>query len=157
MPRLRLQALIPGDLEAVWEHVTACTATGRVDRGALRERYGRLVAQDGDSYSFVEDAGIEDSGIDDAGDKEGENGLTWRYTFDRPNRRLTQAQGSRWSDRWDYFESVPGGTLWTIIWEPKGGGLRTYAQWLMFQWKTKRRIYQQAVQPVLDHFQAGGP
>ena len=139
MLRLQLQALIPGDLEEVWEHVTACSPTGRIDRRALREKYGRLVAQDGDCYTFREEA---------------ENGLTWRCTFDRPNRRLMEAQDSRWSDRWDYFQTVPGGTLWTVTGEPKGRGLRTYAQWLGFQWRTKRRIYREAIQPVLSHFQA---
>lgn len=143
MPRLQLQALIPGDLEEVWEHVTACSATGRVNRRALREKYGRLVAQDGDCYTFREE-----------GREEGENGLTWRYTFDRPNRRLMEAQDSQWSDRWDYFQTVSGGTLWTIIWEPKGGGLRTYAQWLGFQWRTKGGIYREAIRPVLSHFHA---
>ena len=152
MPRLQLQALITGDLEEVWEHVTACSATGRVDRKELRERYGRLMAQDGDSYTFIEEAG------DEKGENQTqESRLTWRYTFDRPNRRLSQAQGSRWSDRWDYFETVPGGTMWTIIWEPKGDGLQSCAQWLMFQWRTKSRVYRETVQPVLNHFQASGP
>ena len=91
MPRLQLRALVPGDLEEVWEHVTACSATGRVNRRALVEKYGRLVAQDGDSYTFRD---------------ESENGVTWRCTFDRPNRRLMEDQDSRWSDRNDYFQKT---------------------------------------------------
>ena len=152
MPRLQVQVLIPGGLEEVWEHVTACSPTGRIDRRALRKRYGRLVAQDGDSYTFIE----ETRNAEETGNGEAENAVTWRYTFDRPNHRLMEAPGSSWSDRQDYFQTVAGGTLWTIIWEPKGGTLQTYAQWLGFQWRTKWRIYREAVQPVLNHFQAAG-
>ena len=102
MPKLIFQNFVPASVEQVWEHVTACSASGRIDRRALREKYGQLIAQDGDAY----------------------------------------------------FQPVEGGTWWTIEWVTKAGGLRAYTLWLGFQFRSKRRVFRQTVQPVLDQFQA---
>ena len=143
MPRLLLQTLIPASVDQVWELVTACSATGRIDRRALREKYGQLIAQDGDTYTFKETLVGEDAPI------------TWRCSFERPNHRAMTAEGKNWADRYDYFQPVEGGTWWSIEWVPKARGLRAYTLWLGFQLRTKRRTFRETVQPVLDHFRVG--
>ena len=141
MPKLIFQNFVPGSVEQVWEHVTACSASGRIDRRALREKYGQLIAQDGDTYTFQETLIGEGAPI------------KWRCTFDRPTQRVMAAEGKNWADRYDYFQPVEGGTWWTIEWVPKAGGLRAYTLWLGFQVRSKRRVFRQTVQPVLDQFQ----
>ena len=143
MPRLFLQAFIPEKVDQVWEHVTGCTATGRIDRRALRKKYGALIAQDGESYTFRESLAGEDQSI------------IWRCDFERPIRRVIGAEGRSWSDRYDYFEPVAGGTWWTIEWVPKARGLRSYTIWLGFRFRSRTQVFQQTIQPLLDHFQPG--
>ncbi|MCH7713564.1 MAG: hypothetical protein IIC99_08065 [Chloroflexi bacterium] len=143
MPRLIFQNFVPGSVDQVWEQVTACSATGRIDRKALREKYGTLIAQDGDTYTFKETLVGEDAPI------------TWRCSFERPNHRAMTAEGKNWADRYDYFQPMEGGTWWSIVWVPKAGGLRAYSLWLGFQIRSKRRIFRETVQPVLDHFMDG--
>ena len=143
MPRLLLQSFVPASVDQVWEQVTACSATGRIDRRALREKYGQLIAQDGDTYTFRETLVGEDAPI------------TWRCSFDRPTQRVMAAEGKNWADRYDYFQPVEGGTWWSIEWVPKAKGLRAYTLWLGFQLRTKRRTFRETVQPVLDHFRVG--
>ena len=143
MPKLMFQNFVPGSVDQVWEQVTACSATGRIDRRALREKYGQLIAQDGDSYTFIETLVGEDTPI------------TWRCNFDRPTQRAMTVEGRNWADRYDYFHPMEGGTWWTIVWVPKAGGLRAYTLWLGFQFRSKRRIFRETVQPVLDYFRNG--
>ena len=140
MPKLIFQNFVPASVDQVWEHVTACSASGRIDRRALREKYGTLIAQDGETYTFRETLAGEETPI------------TWRCIFDRPTQRIMAAEGKNWADRYDYFQPVEGGAWWTIEWVPKAGGLRAYTLWLGFQFRSKRRVFQQTVQPVLDHF-----
>ena len=144
MPRLMFQNFVSGSVDQVWEHITACSATGRIDRRPLREKYGQLIAQDGETYTFRETLVGEETPI------------VWRCMFDRPTQRVMTAEGKNWSDRYDYFQPVEGGTWWTVLWVPKAGGLRAYTLWLGFQFRSKRRIFRETVQPVLDHFQADG-
>ena len=62
------------------------------------------------------------------------------------------------ADRLDWFEPSELGTVWTILWELKTTGMRSYTQWLTFQLTGKRRTYHQLVAPVLQHFgQAAAP
>lgn len=141
MPRLLIHTFVPGSADQVWEHVTACSATGMIDRRALREKYGQLIAQDGDSYTFRETLVGEEVPI------------TWRCSFDRPTQRIMIAEGRDWSDRYDYFQPVEEGTWWAIEWVPKARGLRAYTLWLAFRFRSKQRIIRETVQPVLEHFQ----
>ena len=143
MPRLMFQNFVPGSVDKVWEHVTACPAAGRIDRKALREKYGQLIAQDGETYTFRETLVGEETPI------------TWRCMFDRPTQRAMTAEGRNWADRYDYFQPMEGGTWWTVMWVPKASGLRAYTLWLGFQIRGKRRLFRETVQPVLDHFMVG--
>jgi hypothetical protein len=143
MPRLLFQTFIPGSVDQVWEHVTACSAKGRIDRRALREKYGQLIAQDGETYTFREKLVGEETPI------------VWRCMFDRPTQRVMTAEGKNWSDRYDYFQPADGGTWWAVEWVPKATGLRAYTLWLGFKFRSKKRIFRETIQPVLHHFQAG--
>ena len=142
MPRLLMQNFVPASVDQVWEAVTACSPNGRIARQALREKYGQLVAQDGDTYTFRETLVGEESPI------------TWRCSFDRPTQRIMVAEGRDWSDRYDYFQPVEGGTWWTIEWATKARGVRAYTLWLGFQLRSKGRIFRESVQPVLEQFRA---
>ena len=142
MPRIQIQAIIPGSPDAVYEHVTAFAVTGRTGRRALEERYGRLVGRDGDTYIFQEDP------------REGsEEGVTWNCTFQPPTQRFMQAQGTSWADRIDWFEAWGEGTLWTVVWQSHAQGVRVFIHWLGFQLGGKKRAYAEVVRPVVGHFE----
>ena len=138
MPNIKFRTLVPATPEHVYEYVTAYPASGRVSRKALEEKHGELIEQDGDDYIFREDA---------------EGGIIWRCTFDPPQRRVMRAQGFQWADRIDYFEPFGDGTLWTIVWEPKASGIRSYTQWVMFKIRGKSQVQASLIMPVVEHFQ----
>lgn len=140
MPIIKFQTLVPGSPEQVFGYVTGFAASGRFIRKAVEGKHGRLVGQEGGIYTFEDDTG---------------DGSTWHCTFDPPHRRVMRAPDAKWADRTDIFEPAGDGTLWTVVWEPKAKGLRTYTQWLSFQLRGKRRVYQGVVLPVLRHFQEG--
>ena len=142
MPRIQVQAIVPASPEAVFEHVTAFAVTGRTGRRALEEKYGRLVGRDGDTYTFKEET-----------KEDAEEGVTWRCTFTPPTQRVMQAPGSQWADRIDWFHPWEEGTLWTVLWEGKGRGVRVFTQWLGFQFRGKRRTYAEVIIPVVRHFE----
>ena len=139
MPNIRIQTVVPGIPERVFEYVTGFAASGRVNRKALEERHGRLIGREEDTYTFLDNA------------KGG--AITWHCTFDPPSRRIMRAQGSSWADRMDLFEPSADATLWTLVWEPKARGIRAYTQWLSFQLRGKSQVYQKVVLPVVRHFQ----
>jgi hypothetical protein len=141
MPTLRIKTVVPGDLDRVYEQVTAFPVEGQIDVPALEERYGSLLERQGKTLTFEE---------------RGESQVKWRCTFDPPNQRIMRALDSSWSDRTDRFEPTGGGTLWTISWELKAQGLAAYTQWLVFHLREKKRAYQRLVMPIVTHFQAGG-
>jgi hypothetical protein len=142
MPRLRVRTLVPGRLEQVYEHVTLFPVEGQVDVGAMESQYGKLLEREKNTLTFLENVG---------------DGLKWRCVFDPPDQRTMHALDSSWSDRIDRFEAANGGTLWTITWELKAGGIKRYTQWLTFLLREKRRIYQRVVSPVIVHFQEEDP
>ena len=140
MPIIKVQAVVPGVLEQVFEYVTGFSATGSVNRRALEEKHGRLIKQEEDTYTF------QDNTVDET---------LWQCNFDPPERRVMRAPESRWADRIDLFQASADGTLWTVVWEPKVEGIRSYTQWLMFQLRGKSRVYQSIILPVVRHFQEG--
>lgn len=140
MPIIKFQAVVPGVLEQVFEYVTGYSTTGGVNRRALEEKHGRLIEQEGDTYTF------QDETVDET---------LWHCTFDPPERRVMRTPESRWADRIDLFQASQGGTLWTVVWEPKSTGIRSYTQWLSFQLRGKSRVYQSVIMPVVRHFQEG--
>ena len=140
MPIIKVQAVVPGVLEQVFEYVTGFSATGSVNRRALEEKHGRLIKQEGDTYTFQDDT------VDET---------LWQCTFDPPERRVMRAPESRWADRIDLFQASPDGTLWTVVWEPKTKGFRSYTQWLSFRIRGKSRVYEGVIMPVVRHFQEG--
>jgi hypothetical protein len=143
MPNIGFQVQVPASPEQVFEYVTRFPVTGRPSRSVLEDRYGRLLEQDGQDYTFQDDANEE---------------LRWRCTFDPPRQRAMRLPETNWADRLDWFEPSELGTVWTILWELKTTGMRSYTQWLTFQLTGKRRTYHQVVAPVLQHFgQAAAP
>ncbi len=138
MPNIMFRTLVPAAPEQVYEHVTGYSTSGRISRRALEEKHGKLIEQDGDDYVFREGA---------------EDGIIWRCSFDPPRRRVMRADGSQWADRVDDFEPSGDGTLWTVVWEPKAIGFRSYTQWLMFHIRGKSQIQASLIMPVVEHFQ----
>ena len=139
MPDIKLQAFVPGHPDWVFQYVTAFSPTGQPDIAALQSRYGQLLSQEGNTYSFQETEG----------DK-----ICWQCAFEPPRRRVMRAVDSPWADRIDEFEPSGDGTLWTILWETKTRGLKTYTQWLGFRFSGRRRTMELTVAPVIEHFQS---
>ena len=137
MPAIRFQVQVPASPERVFEHVTRFPAAGPPSRRTLEGKYGRLVGQDGQDYTFL--------------DKADEN-IRWRCTFDPPRHCAMRAVESTWADRFDWFEPSGEGTLWTVGWDTKTRGIRSLIQWMIFQKTGKRQTYEQMVAPVLRHF-----
>ena len=140
MPNIRFQTVVPGTPEQVYEYVTSFPVSGRYNQRSLEESYGKLIEQQGDTYTFQDDT---------------EDQVKWVCTFDPPRQRTMRAQESKWADRVDWFEPYSDGTLWTAAWEPKTAGIQAYIQWLGFKLRGKKQLYQNAVAPVVRHFQEG--
>ena len=67
MPNIKLQAFVPGHPDWVFQYVTAFSPAGQPDIASLQSRYGQLLSQDGNTYSFQETTGgITISGRADA-------------------------------------------------------------------------------------------
>ena len=137
MPAIRFRVQVPASPERVFEHVTGFPASGAPSRRTLESKYGTLVGQDGQDYTFL-DASDED--------------VRWRCTFDPPRHCAMRSLESTWADRLDWFEPSGDGTIWTVAWETKTRGIRSLIQWLIFQKTGKRQTYDQIVAPVLRHF-----
>lgn len=140
MPIITISALVPAEPAAVFTHVTAFPAQGAPDTRQLESRYGRLENQDGQDYIFCS---TNSEGVD--------NRLL--YVFSPPHQREMKHLDSDWADRTDTFTPILNGTEWTIIWEPKSKGAPFLIRWLFFRWKDRQRLYDQIMQPVVDHFQ----
>lgn len=142
---LKIRTQIPASPAQVFEHVTAFSTDGRADgqvnQRALENKYGRLLEQEGNTYTFLESTG---------------GGITWRCTFEPPGHRAMRTVGSNWSDRLDWFEPAPGGTTWTVLWELKISGAAPYIKWLFFHLWDKRQVSTRLIIPVLMHFQRLG-
>ncbi len=134
---LKIRTQIPATPPQVFEYVTAFSSDGQVNQQALENKYGRLLEQEGNTYTFLESIG---------------GGITWRITFEPPNHRAMRTVGSTWSDRLDWFEPAPGGTTWSVAWEPKASGKAVYIKWLFFHLWDKRRVRTRLIIPVLLHF-----
>ena len=138
MPKISISAYVPADPAAVFTHVTAFPAHGMPDRRLLRDKYGHLENEDGMVYVFRDDT---------------EAANRWRYSFDPPARREAESLDSNWSDRIDAFDPSGDGTAWTITWQPKSQGAPFFLRWIFFRLKDRKLLYQQLMQPVVDHFQ----
>ncbi len=136
-PVLQIEAYVPGSPAQVFSYVTAFPAVGEPDHRLLEEKYGRLLAQEGNCYTFQDTT---------------EAANRWRCHFDPPHRRVMQALESTWSDRTDTFEASGNGTRWTLTWELKARGSPTLFRWLLFRFKDRQQIYRGLVQPVLEQF-----
>ena len=141
MPLFRIEAFVPAPPEQVFRHVTAFPARGAPDIRLLEERYGRLLDQEGDSYTFEEKS---------------EAATRWRYTFTPPSSRFMEAVGSTWADRIDTFEASGQGTRWIVGWNPKSRGFPAFVQWLVFKHKGRQQAYDRLVPPVIEAFQSQG-
>ena len=137
MPSIRFRVQVPASPDQVFEHVTRFPAAGPPSRRTLEGKYGRLVGQDGQDYTFLDNS---------------DENVRWRCTFDPPRHCSMRAPESTWADRSDWFEPSGDGTLWTVAWDTKTRGIRSLIQWLIFQKTGKRQTYDQVVAPVLRHF-----
>ena len=139
MPQITISARVPADPSAVFTHVTAFPAHGEPDTRLLENKYGKLEAQDGLAFTFSNTTRHHAD-------------TRLLYTFEPPHRRYMQHLDSDWADRTDTFLPSEYGTEWTILWEPKSKGAPFLVRWLFFRWKDRHRLYNQIMQPVVDHF-----
>ena len=128
---------VPGTIEEVYEFVTGVGPDGPLDRAIFAQRYGEIEEES--------DEGILTRVAD--GDAE----VTWRSTFDYPDRRLMMVDSSS-SDREDIFTTVRGGTKWTVVIHSKKGGIPGLMQWFYFQVIGKYRVGVPVISPVIFHF-----
>lgn len=143
MPKITISCQVPADPLAVYTHVTAFPAHGEPDLRLLENKYGRLEAQEGTAYTFSDSARPDTD-------------TRLQYTFEPPHRRHTKHLDSDWADRTDTFFPSTVGTDWTIVWEPKTKKAPLLVRWLFFRWKDRQRLYNQIMQPVVDHFRKQG-
>ena len=137
MPTITISAYVPADAGSVFSHVTGFPVQGAPDLRLLQDKYGTLEVQEGQRYTFRENS---------------EAATLWLYTFEPPHRRLAQDVETNWSDRIDTFEAADEGTIWTITWQPKAKGAPFLLRWLFFRWQDRKKLYDQMMKPVVDHF-----
>lgn len=137
--KLSFHTTVPAPIEEVYEYVTAVGPTGPVDGVLFAQKYGEPVRDEPGGAVLTRDT------------DEGEDTL-WRCTFSFPHRRTMEAVESAWADREDDFESVRGGTRWTVTFSPKTRGLHGLVQYLYFQAVGKYRVGVPVLSPVVQHF-----
>ena len=137
--RLSFHTTVPAPIEEVYEHVTAVGPEGPTDRVLFAQKYGEPIETEPDGAVITHDT---DDGED----------MHWRCTFDFPAHRTMRAIASTWADREDAFETVRGGTRWTVTFIPKTGGLQGLVQYLYFQAVGKYRVGVPVLSPVVQHF-----
>ncbi len=140
MPKITITALVPADPASVFAHVTAFPVHGEPDTRLLEDKYGILEARDGLAFTFRNNSRPNTD-------------ARLLYTFHPPHQRDMKHLDSDWADRTDTFRPLEGGTDWTIVWEPKSKGAPLLVRWLFFRWKDRQRLYNQIMQPVIDHFE----
>ncbi len=137
MPSVSISYFVPGSPAEVYEFVTGYPVSGEPGAAVLEEKYGKLLRRGPGTLTFLEDLGA---------------GVQWECSFDPPRSRSMRALESGWSDRHDHFEPQPGGTLWTVTWELKAGGISSLIQRLTFILLTRRRFTDRVAAPVIAHF-----
>ncbi len=137
--RLSFHTTVPAPIEEVYEYVTAVGPEGPVDRVLFAQKYGEPIETEPDGAVITHDP-----------DDDGE--VFWRCAFDFPALRTMRAIESTWADREDAFETVRGGTRWTVTFIPKTGGLQGLVQYLYFQVVGKYRVGVPVLSPVVQHF-----
>ena len=145
MAVLRLGVTVPGPQEEVYAFVTAFGAAGPLDEEQFREKYGEVLERDGDTIVVREDDEVDVADV-----------LTWRCTFDYPQRRVMEVVDSPWADRIDEFRATQGGTRWTVTFRTKRTGFVGFLQWLFFRLLTSRGFRRRIVEPVVAHFRDRG-
>jgi hypothetical protein len=139
MPQITISAYVPAEPSAVFTHVTTFPTHGEPDARLLENKYGRIEKRDGLAFTFIDNSRPDTD-------------TRLLYTFEPPQRRCMQHLDSDWADRTDTFLPSGNGTEWTILWEPKSKGAPFLIRWLFFRWKDRQRLYNQIMQPVVDHF-----
>lgn len=136
--KLSFHTTVPASIEEVYEYVTAFGPEGPVDRALFSQKYGETV-EETEGAVLTRDT--------DEGDE-----ALWLCAFEYPTRRTMEAVESTWADREDLFETVRGGTRWTVNFIPKTGGLQGLVQYLYFQVVGKYRVGVPVLSPVVQHF-----
>ena len=114
-----------------------------MDDDSFRTKYGDVLSHEGSVFVTREDGG---------GGEPGSQDITWRNTFEYPNRRVMEALDSDWADRIDFFRPEGGGTRWSIRWNTRVWGIKAVAQYLTFQLVSRRRLRREIIGPVTQHF-----
>ena len=128
---------MPGPIEEVYEFVTGVGPDGPLDSVLFAQKYGEVVEQrDGAFVTRVQD---------------GDDVVIWSSTFEYPDRRFMVVDSSS-ANREDVFQTVKGGTKWTVIVHSKKGGIHGLVQWAYFQVIGKFRIGVPVLSPVVFHF-----
>lgn len=138
MSPMQVQAYVPAQPEQVFVYVTGFPASGEPDLAALEAKYGRLLAQEGDGYIFIDNT---------------PSANRWRCTFTPPRERVMAAVQSTWSDRTDTFAAEGAGTRWTLTWQPQARGLPALIKGLVFRLRGRRQVYARIIQPALAEFE----
>ena len=136
--KLSFHCTVPAPIEEVYEHVTAMGPAGPIDRVLFVQKYGEFV-EEVDGAVLTHDTDDDDDTM-------------WLSAFTYPNRRTMEAIESSWSDREDVFETVKGGTRWTVTFNPKSRALHGLVQWLYFLSVGKYRVGVPVLSPVVQHF-----
>ena len=74
---LKVTAFIPGQLDQVFEYVTAFNLDGAPDLPAMEQKYGHFLEREGNTFKFLEDIG---------------GGTNWECFFDPPRQRVMTAR-----------------------------------------------------------------
>ena len=138
MPPMQIEAYVPALPEQVFVYVTAFPVSGEPDVAVLEAKYGRLLSQQENSYTFLDNT---------------PSANRWRCTFTPPRQRVMAAVESTWSDRTDTFEPEGDGTRWTLTWQPQARGLPALVKELVFRLRGRKQVYARIIQPALDEFE----
>ena len=138
MSPMQVEAYVPARPEQVFVYVTGFPVSGEPDLAVLEAKYGRLLAQEGDGYIFIDNT---------------PSANRWRCTFTPPRERVMAAVQSTWSDRTDTFAAEGEGTRWTLTWQPQARGLPALIKGLVFRLRGRRQVYARIIQPALAEFE----
>jgi hypothetical protein len=133
-------------LEKVYEYVTAYGPQGPVDWEQFRKQYAEDIRDTDDGYVYTEDIRRYPDDPEEL--------ITWRCTFEYPNRRLMTALDSSWSHRRDDFETIADATRWTVRWTTRGNLAQGLIQLLFFKIRRSSAIRRELLDPVRLHFEA---
>ena len=145
MARFRMITHVDAPVEDVYRYVTGYGPDGSLDEATVQEKYGEIIEREEGAILVRED--VRRYPEDDP------ELITWRCPFEYASSRTMEALDSAWADRHDSFEAEDGGTLWTVRWNTRIGGLRGLVQYVVFRLRAHRWTRRDLLDPVKDHFE----